>query len=467
MAYDLVVLGSGTGGYPSAIRASQLGFKVAIIEKENLGGVCLNWGCIPTKALLKSAQVFQDILHAKEFGIEASGTVDFPAVITRSRGVADKMSKGVQFLMRKNKIDVVKGYGKLKAKGQVEVTGADGNTQLVEGKHIIVATGARSRELPNLKQDGKKVIGYREAMTLPQKPKSIIVVGSGAIGVEFAYFYYSMGTKVTVVEFLPRIVPLEDEEISRELEKNYKKYGIDILLNSEVTSVDTSGDGVKAKVKTPTGEVTLEADILLSAIGISANIENIGLETLGVKTDKGKILVDKFYQTNIPGIYAVGDCVPGQALAHVSTKEAIICVENIAYMEKKFAHQPEALDYGNVPGCTYCTPEIASVGLTEKQARDAGYEIKVGKFPLTASGKATGVSHTEGFVKVIFDAKYGEWLGTHMIGYNVTEIIVETVVGRKLETTYHEVLDSIHPHPTISESVKDTIEQAYGEAIHL
>ena len=467
MAYDLVVLGSGTGGYVAAIRAAQLGFKTAIVERENLGGVCLNWGCIPTKALLKSAQVYQDILHAKDFGIEATGTADFPAVIRRSRGVADKMSKGVQFLMRKNKIDVILGNGKLIAKGQLEVTDKDGKTQVVEGKHILVATGARSRELPNLKQDGKKVIGYREAMTLPGKPNSIIIIGSGAIGVEFAYFYYSMGTKVTIVEFLPRIVPVEDEEISKELEKIYKKYGIEILTSSEVTSVDTSGNGVKAKVRTPNGEVTLEADIVLSAIGISANIENIGLETLGVKTDKGKISVDKYYQTNVPGIYAVGDCVPGQALAHVSSKEGIICVENIAYNEKKYKHQPEALDYNNIPGCTYCTPEIASVGYTEKQARDAGYEIKVGKFPLTASGKATGVGHTEGFVKVIFDAKYGEWLGTHMIGYNVTEIIIETVVGRKLETTYHELLDSVHPHPTISEGVKDAIEAAYGEAIHL
>ncbi|HVU59048.1 MAG TPA: dihydrolipoyl dehydrogenase [Puia sp.] len=467
MAYDVVVLGSGTGGYVAAIRAAQLGFKTAVIEKENLGGVCLNWGCIPTKALLKSAQVYQDILHSKDFGINATGTPDFPAVIKRSRGVSDKMSKGVQFLMRKNKIDVVMGVGKLKAKGQIEVTGADGKTQLVEGKHIIVATGARSRELPNLKQDGKKVIGYREAMTLPEQPKSIIVVGSGAIGVEFAYFYYSLGTKVTIVEFLPRIVPVEDEEISKELEKIYKKYGIEVLTGSEVMGVDTSGNGVKAKVKTATGEVTLEADIVLSAVGITANIENIGLETLGVKTDKGKISVDKYYQTNVPGVYAIGDCVPGQALAHVSSKEAIICVENIAYNEKKYNHQPEPLDYNNVPGCTYCTPEIASVGYTEKQARDAGYEIKVGKFPLSASGKATGAGHNEGFVKVVFDAKYGEWLGTHMIGYNVTETLMETVLGRKLETTYHEVLNSIHPHPTISESVKDAIEVAYGEAIHL
>jgi dihydrolipoamide dehydrogenase len=467
MAYDVVVLGSGPGGYVAAIRAAQLGFKTAIIEKESLGGICLNWGCIPTKALLKSAQVYQDILHAKEFGIEASGSPDFPAIIKRSRGVADKMSKGVQFLMRKNKIDVVMGYGKLKAKGQIEVTAADGKTQTVEGKHLIVATGARSKELPNLKQDGKKLIGYREAMILPENPKSIIIVGSGAIGVEFAYFFYSMGAKVTLVEFLPRIVPVEDEDISKELEKIYKKNGIEILTNSEVTSVDTGGSGVKAKVKTQTGEITLEADILLSAVGVSANIENIGLETLDVKTDKGKILVDKYYQTNIQGIYSIGDCAPGQALAHVASKEGIICVENIGYMEKKYAHQPEPLDYGNVPGCTYCSPEIASAGLTEKQAKDAGYEIKVGRFPLSASGKASAAGHTEGFIKVVFDAKYGEWLGTHMIGYNVTEIIIETVLGRKLETTYNEVLNSLHPHPTISESVKDAIEAAYGEAIHL
>jgi dihydrolipoamide dehydrogenase len=338
---------------------------------------------------------------------------------------------------------------------------------VLEGKHIILATGGRSRELPNLKQDGKKVVGYREAMSLPTQPKSMIVVGSGAIGVEFGYFYSSLGTKVTIVEFLPRVVPVEDEDISKELEKSFKKNGIDIMTGSEVTSVDTSGDGVKAKVKTPNGEVTLEADILLSAVGISANIENIGLETLGVKTDKGRIVVDKFYQTNVAGVYAIGDCVPGQALAHVASKEGIICIEAIGYAEKKYNHQPEALDYNNVPGCTYCTPEIASVGFTEKQAKEAGYEVKVGKFPLSASGKASAAGHTEGFIKVIFDAKYGEWLGTHMIGYNVTEVIAETVTARKLETTYHEVLNSIHPHPTISESVKDAIEVAYGEAIHL
>src|SRR6478672_6675569 len=467
MAYDVVVIGSGPGGYVAAIRAAQLGFKTGIIEKESLGGICLNWGCIPTKALLKSAQVMDYIKHAQDFGIEASGQQNFPAVIKRSRGVADKMSKGVQFLMRKNKIDVLMGFGKITGKGKIEVTGADNNKQTVEAKHIIIATGGRSRQLPSLPIDGKKIIGYREAMVLPTLPKSMIIVGSGAIGVEFGYFYNCLGTKVTIVEFLPRIVPVEDEEISKELDKNFKKQGIEIMTSSEVTAVDISGNGVKANVKTPDGEKTLEADILLSAVGVSSNIEGIGLEELGIKTDKGKILIDKFYQTNVPGIYAIGDCVPGQALAHVASKEGIICVENIGFNEKKYNHKPEALDYNNVPGCTYCYPEIASVGYTEKQARDAGFEVKVGKFPLSASGKASAAGHMEGFIKVIFDAKYGEWLGTHMIGYNVTEMIAETVVARKLETTYQEVLNSIHPHPTINESVKDAIEVAYGEAIHL
>jgi dihydrolipoamide dehydrogenase len=467
MAYDVVVIGSGPGGYVAAIRAAQLGFKTAIIEKESLGGICLNWGCIPTKALLKSAQVYEYIKHAKDFGIEATGQHDFEAIVKRSRGVADKMSKGVQFLMRKNKIDVVNGFGKIVSKGKIEVTGADNAKQTVEAKHIILATGARARQLPAMPIDGKKIIGYREAMVLPQQPKSMIVVGSGAIGCEFGYFYNSMGTKVTIVEFLPGIVPLEDADISKELEKSFKKQGIDVMTNSEVTHVDTSGNGVVATIKTQSGEVKLEADVLLSAVGVQSNIEGIGLEETGIKAEKGKILVDKFYQTNVPGVYAIGDCVPGQALAHVASREAIICVENIAYNEKKFGHQPEALDYSNVPGCTYCVPEVASVGMTEKQAKEAGYELKVGKFPLSASGKASAAGHTEGFVKVIFDAKYGEWLGTHMIGYNVTEIIAETVVARKLETTYHEVLNSIHPHPTISESVKDAIEVAYGEAIHL
>ena len=467
MAYDVLVLGSGPGGYVAAIRASQLGLKTAIVEKESLGGVCLNWGCIPTKALLKSAQVNEYIKHAKDFGIESTGQPQFDAVIRRSRGVADKMSKGVQFLMKKNKIDVIMGFGKIAGKGKLEVTDKDGKKQIVEAKYIIIATGGRSRQLPTMPIDGKKILGYREAMVLPSMPKSMIIVGSGAIGVEFAYFYNSMGTKVTIVEFLPRIVPVEDEDISKELEKQYKKNGIEIMTSSEVTAVDTTGTGVKATIKSATGDKVLEADVLLSAVGVAANIEGIGLEETGVKTEKGKVIVDKYGQTNIAGIYAIGDCAPGQALAHVASKEGIICAEAIAYQEKKYNHQPEPIDYNNVPGCTYCVPEIASVGYTEKQAKEAGYEIKVGKFPLSASGKASAAGHTEGFVKVIFDAKYGEWLGTHMIGYNVTEIIAQTVTARKLETTYHEVLNSIHPHPTISESVKDAIEVAYGEAIHL
>ncbi len=390
MAYDVIVLGSGPGGYPAAIRASQLGFKVAIVEKESLGGVCLNWGCIPTKALLKSAQVYEYLKHSADYGIQSSGVQhDFGAVVKRSRGVADKMSKGVQFLMKKNKIDVVMGYGKIAGKGRLEVTAADGTKQMLEAKYIIIATGARSRQLPAMPVDGKKIIGYREAMVLPQQPKSMIVVGSGAIGVEFADFYNSMGTKVTIVEFMPRIVPVEDEEVSKELEKQFRKKGITILTSSEVTTVDTTGAGVKAKVKNATGESILEADILLSAVGIAANIENIGLEENGIKTEKGRIVVDKFGQTSVPGIYAIGDCSPGQALAHVAGKEGITAAEAIGYLEKKYGHQPEALDYNNVPGCTYCSPEIASVGYTEKAAKDAGYEVKVGKFPFMASGKAS------------------------------------------------------------------------------
>ncbi len=459
MAYDVIVLGSGPGGYPAAIRASQLGKKVAIVERESLGGICLNWGCIPTKALLKSAQVFEYAKHAADYGIEVNDPKqNFANVIKRSRGVADKMNKGVIFLMKKNKIDVVMGNGKLIAPGKLEVTDADNKKQILEAKNIIIATGARSRELPALKIDGKKVIGYREAMILPSQPKSMIVVGSGAIGTEFAYFYNSMGTKVTIVEFLPRLVPVEDEEISKELEKNFKKQGIAVMTNSEVVNVDTSGGGVKAKIKTADGEVTLEADILLSAVGIIANIENTGLEEIGVKLDKGKIVVDANQLTNIPGIYAIGDCTPNQALAHKATKEGINAAEHLA------GQKPDAIDYNNVPGCTYCSPEIASVGYSEKAAKDAGYEIKVGKFPFIASGKASASGATEGFVKVIYDAKYGEFLGCHMIGNNVTEMIAEVVTARKLETTAHEILNAIHPHPTMSEALKEATAVAYGEA---
>lgn len=465
MNYDVIVIGAGPGGYVAAIRASQLGFKTAVIEKESLGGVCLNWGCIPTKALLKSAQVFEYAKHAADYGVTLSNpTPDFNGMIKRSRGVADKMSKGVQFLMKKNKVDVIMGYGKIKTKGQVDVTSTDGKNTTYDAKHIIIATGARARALPSMPIDGKKIVSYREAMVLPTQPKSLIVVGSGAIGVEFAYFYNSIGTKVTIVEFLPNIVPVEDTDVSKELEKSFKKQGIEIMCNASVESVDTSGSGVIAKVKTATGEITLEADVLLSAVGIISNIENIGLENLGVITDKGKVVVDAYGQTNVPGIYSIGDASPGQALAHVASKEAIVCAENIAFMEKKFHHKPEPIDYGNVPGCTYCSPEVASVGMTERAAREAGYELKIGKFPFVASGKAAAAGNTDGFVKVIYDAKYGEWLGTHMIGMNVTDMIAETVLGRKLETTYKEVLNAIHPHPTLSEAVKEATAMAYGEA---
>ena len=455
--YDIIVLGSGPGGYVTAIRASQLGFKTAIIEKESLGGVCLNWGCIPTKALLKSAQVFEYLNHAADYGLKVKDAdKDFDAVVKRSRNVADGMSKGVQFLMKKNKIDVINGFGKLKTGKKVDVDGTE-----YSADHIIIATGARSRELPSLPQDGKKVIGYREAMTLEKQPEKLIVVGSGAIGVEFAYFYNAMGTEVTIVEFLPNIVPLEDEEVSKQLERNFKKNGIKIMTSSEVTGVDTSGKGVKATVKTKKGEEVIEADIVLSAVGIKTNIENIGLEDVGIVTDRDKILVNDHYQTNIPGYYAIGDVTPGPALAHVASAEGILCVEKIA------GHHVEALDYGNIPGCTYCSPEVASVGLTEKQAKEEGFDIKVGKFPFSASGKASAAGNKDGFVKVIFDAKYGEWLGCHMIGAGVTDMIAEAVLGRKLETTGHEVLKAVHPHPTMSEAVMEAVADAYDEVIHL
>lgn len=460
--FDVIVLGSGPGGYVTAIRASQLGFKTAIIEKENLGGVCLNWGCIPTKALLKSAQVFEYLKHAGDYGLKVDGfDKDFEAVVKRSRSVADGMSKGVQFLMKKNKIEVINGYGKLKPGKKITVTDADGKETEYGAQHIIIATGARSRELPSLPQDGKKIIGYREAMTLEKQPKKLVVVGSGAIGIEFAYFYSSMGTEVTVVEFLPNVVPVEDEDISKQLERSFKKIGVKIMTSSEVTKVDTNGERVKVTVKTAKGEETLEADMVLSAVGIKTNIENIGLEEVGIAVDRDKIIVDGFYRTNAPGYYAIGDVTPGQALAHVASAEGILCVEKIAGLHV------EPLDYGNIPGCTYCTPEIASVGLTEKQAKEKGYELKIGKFPFSASGKAKAAGTPDGFVKVIFDAKYGEWLGCHMIGAGVTDMIAEAVVARKLETTGHEILKAVHPHPTMSEAVMEAVADAYGEVIHL
>ncbi len=453
----MIVLGSGPGGYVTAIRASQLGLKTAVIEKESLGGVCLNWGCIPTKALLKSAQVFEYLKHAEDYGLTVKrADKDFGKVVERSRNVADGMSKGVQFLMKKNKIDVINGLGKLKTGKKVEVDGKE-----YSADHIVIATGARSRDLPGLPQDGKKVIGYREAMTLKKQPKSMIVVGSGAIGVEFANFYHSMGTEVTLVEFLPNLVPLEDEEVSKQFERIFKKSGIKVMTNATVESVDTSGKNVKVTVKTKKGEEIIESEIVLSAVGITSNLENIGLEEVGIVQDGGKIMVNDWYQTNIPGYYAIGDIVHGPALAHVASAEGILCVEKI-----KGLHV-EPIDYGNIPGCTYTSPEIASVGMTEKQAKEAGYELKIGKFPFSASGKASAAGTKDGFVKVIFDAKYGEWLGCHMLGAGVTDMIAEAVVARKLETTGHEVLKSIHPHPTMSEAVMEAVADAYGEVIHL
>ena len=462
MNYDIIVIGSGPGGYVAAIRAAQLGFKVAVVERAELGGICLNWGCIPTKALLKSAQVFNYIQHAAEYGITAGkAEADFPSIVQRSRDVADGMSKGIQFLFKKNNITHIQGSGKVKPGKAVEVKGDDGNVTTYQAYHIIIATGARSRELPGLKQDGKKIIGYREAMTLPKQPASMVVVGSGAIGSEFAWFYHSIGTRVTLVELLPNVVPIEDEEVSKALERSFKKAGMKVMTGANVESVDTSGDLCKVSVKTKKGEEVIEAEIVLSAVGVATNIEGIGLEETGIAVEKGKVVVDDFYRTNVAGYYAIGDIVKGPALAHVASHEGIICVEKIA------GKDVEPMDYGNVPSCTYTHPEIASVGMTEKAAREAGFEVRVGKFPYTASGKASAGGSKEGFIKVIFDAKYGEWLGAHMIGENVTELIAEVVVARKLETTGKEIIEAVHPHPTMSEAIMEAVAQAYGECVHL
>jgi dihydrolipoamide dehydrogenase len=467
MDYDLIIIGSGPGGYVAAIRASQLKMKVAVVERAEIGGICLNWGCIPTKSLLKSAQVFEYLTHASDYGISVSGEIkpDFNAIINRSRNVANGMSKGVQFLFKKNNIEHIKGFGRLAVNNEVEVKveveTSDGTRRVYASRNVILATGARSKELPNLKQDGKKVIGYREAMSLDKLPGSMVVVGSGAIGSEFANFYQSLGTNVTLVEFLPRIVPVEDEEVSKQLERSFKKMKMKVMTDSSVESVDISKEICQVTIKTPKGQEVIEADIVLSAVGITTNIEDIGLEKAGVKTDNGKIVVDDYYSTSVPGIFAIGDIVHGPALAHVASAEGIICVEKIAGIDV------EPLDYKNIPGCTYTTPEIASCGLTEAAAREAGYDIKVGKFPFTASGKASASGAKDGFVKLIFDAAYGELLGAHMIGANVTELISEIVVARKLETTAHEIIKSVHPHPTMSEAIMEAAAAAYGEVIHL
>lgn len=463
MDFDLIVIGSGPGGYVAAIRASQLGLKVGVVEKENIGGVCLNWGCIPTKSLLKSAQALEYAKHAESYGVTITGEVkpNFEAMVKRSRDVADGMSKGVQFLFKKNKIEIINGFGVLKSAASVEVTDADGNVKTVNAKNIILATGARSRELPNLKQDGAKIIGYRQAMTLEKQPESMIVVGSGAIGSEFANFYNSIGTKVTLVEYMPEIVPVEDVEVSKALGRSFKKAKMKVMVKSSVENVDTSGDLCKVTIKTPKGEEVHEAEVVLSAVGVAPNLEGIGLENLGVVVENNKIKVDDYYATSVAGVYAIGDIVGGPALAHVASAEGIVCVEKIAGLN------PDPVDYKNIPGCTYTSPEISSVGLTEAKAKEAGYEIKVGKFPFTASGKASAAGQKDGFVKLVFDAKYGELLGAHMIGGNVTEMIAELVVARKLEITGHELLKTIHPHPTMSEAVMEAAAAAYDEVIHL
>ncbi len=462
MSYNLIVIGSGPGGYVAAIRASQLGMKVAVVEKESLGGICLNWGCIPTKALLKSAQVFDYVSHSSDYGINIkSSSIDFDSIINRSRGVADGMSKGVNFLMKKNKIDIINGFGKIISKNEVEVEDDKKNKKNYKADNIIIATGGRSRELPNIKLDGEKIIEYRKAMTLKKQPKSMVVIGSGAIGSEFAYFYNSIGTKVTLVEYLPNILPLEDIDVSKQLEKSFKKSGIEILTNTEVKTVSSNSKGCKVTYSSNEKESVIDCDVVLSAVGVETNIQNIGLEELGIITEKGKINVDDYYQTNIDGIYAIGDVIKGPALAHVASAEGIICVEKMA------GKNPGVLNYDNIPSCTYCSPEVASVGFTEKQAKDLGYEINVGKFPFSASGKANAAGHSDGFVKVIFDKKYGEWLGCHMVGYNVTEMIAEVVAARKLETTAHEIIKSVHPHPTMSEAIMEATAAAYNEVIHL
>ncbi len=463
MQYDIIILGSGPGGYVAAIRASQLGKKVAIIEKAELGGICLNWGCIPTKSLLKSAQVFNYAKHAADYGVKIDGDInpDLAEMVKRSRGVANGMSKGVQFLLKKNKVEVIVGTGKVLPGKKVEVTNAEGEITTYEADNIIIATGARSRELPNLPQDGKKIIGYREAMVLEKMPKSMVVVGSGAIGSEFAYFFNTIGVQVTLVEFMSNVVPLEDVEVSKALSRSFKKAKMKVMLDSSVEKVDTSGDGCKVSIKTKKGMVEVDADIVISAVGIVTNIEGIGLEEVGISTEKGKVMVDDYYQTNISGYYAIGDIVHGPALAHVASHEGVTCVEKIA------GEDISPIDYGNIPACTYTSPEVASVGMTDKQAQEAGYDIKVGKFPFSASGKASAAGKKDGFVKVVFDAKYGEWLGCQMIGENVTEMIAEVVVARKLETTGHEIIKSIHPHPTMSEAVMEAVAAAYDEVIHL
>ena len=464
MKYDVIVIGSGPGGYVAAIRASQLNLKTAVVESGELGGICLNWGCIPTKALLKSAQVYNYMKHAENYGIvmDTPAKPDFEAIVRRSRGVAETMSKGVQFLLKKNNVDVIEGFGSLTADRKVKVFLTEGGEATYEADHIILATGAHSKELPHIKQDGEKVIGYRMALTLPKLPESMVVMGSGAIGSEFAHFYSSLGTKVTIVEFLPNLVPVEDEEISKQLERCFRKNGVKVMTSSSVESVDTTGEKCKVTVKDAKGKITeIECDIVLSAVGVVTNIEGIGLEKLNIQVERGKVVVDPYYRTSCEGVYAIGDIVPGPALAHVASHEALVCVEKIAGLN------PQPVDYSNIPGCTYTTPEIASVGLTEKKALEAGHELRIGKFPFTASGKATAAGSRDGMIKLIFDKNTDEILGCHMIGENVTEMVSGIVVARQQHVKGTDLIHAVHPHPTLSEAIMEAAANAYNECVHL
>ncbi len=462
MNYDIIIIGSGPGGYVAAIRASQLGFKTAVVEKSEVGGVCLNRGCIPTKSLLKSAEVFNYAKHSENYGIKIENPVaDFSKIIERSKGIAEQMSKGVQYLFKKNKIEVIQGYGKLISENTVEVKSSENGKKSYTAKHIILATGAKARELPNLKIDGKKIIGYKEALTMQKQPESMLVVGSGAIGTEFAHFYNAIGTKVTLVEYMPNIVPLEDIDVSKQLGRSLKKAKIKVMVSSSVQSVDTSGEKCEIIIKTKKGTETHQADIVLSAVGISPNIENIGIKEIGIELENNKIKVDEFYKTNVKGIYAIGDIVHGHALAHVASAEGICCIENIAGLN------PQIIDYGNIPACTYTTPEVASVGMTEKMVADTGIEYKVGKFPFTASGKATASGNRDGFIKLISDKKTDKILGAHMVGLNVTEMITEIVLARKKDVPVLDIIKTIHPHPTMSEAIMEAAAQIHDEVIHL
>ncbi len=461
--YDLVVIGSGPGGYVAAIRASQLGLKTAVIEKAELGGVCLNWGCIPTKALLHSATLLNHIKRAADFGIVTSDvSVDFAKVVKHSRTTAARLSKGIEFLFRKNKITTIPGHGRLVAKDKVEVTAADKSKQIVQAGNILIASGARARAIPGVSFDGKTIISAREAMVLEKPPATLLIIGAGAIGVEFAYFYASMGSKVTLIEMMPHILPIEDKEAVDVVAKAFKKSAIDILTDTKVEKVEKTAKGVVLTLSGAEGAKTVAGEKALVAIGVQGNSEELGLETVGIQVERGFIQVDKkTYKTNVEGIYAIGDIIGPPWLAHVASAEGIAAVEGIA------GHPSKAVDYDNVPGCTYCQPQVASMGLTEEKAREMGRDVKIGRFPLRANGKSLAMGESEGFVKLIFEAQYGELIGAHIVGAEATELLAELNVAKALETTADELMHTMHAHPTVSEAIKEASEDAFGRAIHI